>query len=179
MNTDKSLRRRYWQYVLIWVGCIYSTLYIVRPICEWLKKAVPFSFLTNLILGLILFIVIGGLLIKISIKRPFTYFLLLTAVVFYIYSFSQIQYPEEKIHFAEYGLLAYLIYIALRIDFKMGQAFMGAFLLTSVLGWGDEGIQYLLPNRYYQFSDVLLNSWSGALGLFLTYIFVSSNKSKI
>jgi len=178
MDNNKRFRRKYWGYVLIWVGCIYSTLYIVRPICEFLKKAIPFSLFTNLILGLILFIVISGLLIKIRIKRPFTYFLFLTAVLLYIYSFIQIQYPEEKIHFAEYGLLAFLVYKALCIDFKKGLAFVGAFVLTSLFGWGDEGIQYLLPNRYYQFSDVLLNSWSGVLGLFLTYIFVSENKSK-
>ena len=27
----------------LWVGCIYSTLYVVRPICEFLKKNTPFN----------------------------------------------------------------------------------------------------------------------------------------
>jgi len=171
MDMNKHLRRKYWGHVFIWVICIYSTLSIVRPICEFLKETLPFSFLTNLLLGLLLFVVIIVLTAKIKIRSRLGYLLLLTTVLLYIYSFNQIQYPEEKIHFAEYGLLSYLIYKALRVDFKNVQAFIGAFLLTSALGWGDEGIQYILPNRYYQINDVLLNIWSGALGLLLVFIF--------
>jgi hypothetical protein len=37
-------------------------------------------------------------------------------------------------------------------------------VLTATAGWLDEGIQYLLPNRWYDLADVALNAASGALG---------------
>jgi VanZ family protein len=47
---------------------------------------------------------------------------------------------------------------------------MGApFYWQPRLGWGMRGIQYLLPNRYYQFQDICLNSVSAALGLILVF----------
>jgi len=178
MSKIWDLKKKKWFYVALWVSCVYSTLYIVRPICEFLKEKLPFDLSINLLLGL-LFICLAFLFYKKKITRPSSYILFVLTLIFYIYFFSKIEYPEEKIHFAEYGFLAYLIYNALRIDMKKGLAFLGAFLLTSGFGWGDEGIQYLLPNRYYQMSDVLLNSLSGFLGLVLTYIFESPSPHRM
>jgi len=175
MSTSQDQRKKYWTYVFAWGVCIYSTLYIVRPICEFLKKTTPFSFLTNLLMVLLLAFLVIYLCIKIRIKSPLTYFLLTIAVSFYIYGLTKISYPEEKIHFIEYGFLAYLIYKALRIDLNKSFTHIGAFLLTSTFGWVDEGIQHLLPNRYYQIEDIFLNSLSGALGLFLVFIFARGN----
>ena len=35
--------------------------------------------------------------------------------------------------------------------------------LTALAGWGDEGIQAVLPNRYYELRDVGLNVAAGVL----------------
>jgi VanZ family protein len=89
----------------------------------------------------------------------------------YAYGLATIAYPEEKIHFIEYGILAFLIYRAMRLSLARPGAYIGAFFLTGISGWVDEGIQHLLPNRYYQLEDVLLNAVSGALGLALLFLF--------
>lgn len=40
-----------------------------------------------------------------------------------------------------------------------------AFLLTTAAGWIDEGIQYFLPNRYYDLRDVGFNATAGFLAI--------------
>ena len=172
MTIDKNkVRKKYWTHVLLWVGFIYSTLYIVRPICEFLKQVTPFFFLTNLLMiGLLAYAVIV-LWFQIGIRSVSSFVLLALVLSAYLYGLIVISYPEEKIHFVEYGILAYLIYRALSLDTSKVLTYTGAFLLTSAFGWIDEGIQHILPNRYYQNADVLLNSVSGLLGLILVYIF--------
>ena len=87
----------------------------------------------------------------------------------YGYGMMIMKIPEEKIHFLEYGFLAFLICRALRLDWGDLKSYSGAFFLTFLLGWLDEGIQAILPNRYYQLSDVGLNGISAGLGLLLTF----------
>ena len=84
--------------------------------------------------------------------------------------FRFVPIPEEKIHFPEYGFLAYLLYRALKIDVSNKTAYLVSFLLCAGFGWLDEGIQFLLPNRYYETKDVILNILGGGLGLYLTFI---------
>ena len=45
------------------------------------------------------------------------------------------------------------------------RAAAGAWLLTALAGWLDEGIQGLLPNRVYDLRDVGFNALAGALAL--------------
>ncbi len=167
----KYTKNQYWIFVFVWVVCIYSTLSAVRPLCEILKKNTPFVLIANLFLGSLLAILFTRLIQGIKRKRMSGYFLLAAAALCYIYGLKTVTYPEEKIHFLEYGFLAYLIYRALRFDCPKILAALGSFFLTTILGWMDEGIQHLLPNRYYQNEDVVLNSVSGFLALLLIFIY--------
>lgn len=70
--------------------------------------------------------------------------------------------PEEKLHFLEYGLLGALLFEACRERARRsgGGRFRAALLaavLAGLAGWGDEGIQALLPNRFYDVHDILWN----------------------
>ncbi len=176
MNASRHLRRKYWSYAAGWVICIYSTLYIVRPVCEFLKNNTPFALLTNASLI--------GLLVSLSIvlyrkarhQNALAHVLFVLVILAYVDGLGKILNPEEKIHFLEYGFLAYLVYRAVSIDVRGGHAYLCAFLLTAVFGWIDEGIQHLLPGRYYQIQDVLLNGFSAGLGLSWTFLFQQRNK---
>ncbi|MCK4881526.1 MAG: VanZ family protein [Candidatus Omnitrophica bacterium] len=170
MSDIKSRRIRRWILAGAWTGLIYSTLYIVRPICEFLKQYAGFSFFVNA--GIVFFgISIVLVFVKTKrIRRRLTYALLFLVIAVYSLGMTWLSIPEERLHFVEYGVLAFLIYRALILDLRAGQSFLAAFAITSLIGLGDEGIQYLLPNRYYQFKDVCLNSASAALGLALTYV---------
>jgi VanZ family protein len=78
---------------------------------------------------------------------------------------------EEAFHFLEYGVLGVLVYLALAERFRARGAVAprwiapAAIVTTTAAGWLDEGIQYLLPNRYYDLRDVAFNAIAGALAI--------------
>ena len=171
-----NVKRRYrWMFAGIWTGLIYSTLYIMRPVCEFFKQYAYFSFAINAGISVLIIAVLIFSVIK-YIRRRLTYFLFFLVISGYAFGMILLPIPEERLHFIEYGILAFLIYQALILDFKNGKAYLAAFAVTSLIGLGDEGIQYLLPNRYYQFQDVCLNSASAVLGLALVYVIFRDKK---
>ncbi len=73
--------------------------------------------------------------------------------------------PEEKAHFVEYGAVALLAWAALPSRWSTGRRLGAAALFTLGAGWIDEGIQALLPSRYYDLRDVAFNGAAGLLAL--------------
>lgn len=170
MNKNQAQRLKLWSFVGTWVFIIYSTLYIVRPICNFLKSHIAFNLFANIIMFCLLWSIIIFFLVEFEIRKKSTYALLAFIALIYMYGFIfLVEFPEEKIHLVEYGFLAVLVYRALVVDFNDLFSYFMAFVITALLGWGDEGIQYILPNRYYQTQDVILNLISGGLGLFFMF----------
>jgi glycopeptide antibiotics resistance protein len=174
-------RFRKWSYVIVLVFFIYSTLYIVRPILDYLRENIACLD----ILGNILLAVVGSFFVlmvfvlkaKGNIRKRTTHFLLICAALLYVSIIWNIEYAEEKIHFFEYGLLAWLIYRALDGDLKGKSLFACSFVAVSIIGWGDEWIQYLLPNRYYDIRDVIMNATGGLMGLIIALIMKADRSS--
>ncbi|MEE2752823.1 MAG: VanZ family protein, partial [Candidatus Latescibacterota bacterium] len=77
------------------------------------------------------------------------------------------QSPAERFHLAEYGLLSLLTYRASRLDLDHAKAVVFGLLVASVLGTGDEMIQWTLPTRVFEWKDVWLNVFSSCLGMAL------------
>lgn len=86
--------------------------------------------------------------------------------------------PEEALHFVQYGAVGGFAYAALaerrrRLAAEGTAGWLAppaapavaAFLATAAAGWIDEGIQHLLPNRYYDLRDVAFNAAAGALAI--------------
>lgn len=170
MTEKNDLRKKYWSYALWWAAIIYSTLALVRPICDFLKTIFPFAFLVNVFMMGLLFCLMMVVYLSCSSRSVFSYFLLILVSLSYLWGINVIPYPEEKIHFIEYGVLACLCFKALSLEEKPVLSYGGAFFLTTLIGWVDELIQEVLPNRYYDLRDVGLNSMSGFLALVLIYI---------
>ena len=69
----------------------------------------------------------------------------------------------ERTHLLSYGVLAWLALRALELDLDRPVSAVAAVALVAVLGLGDELIQGALPNRVFEWKDVLLNVLSGGL----------------
>lgn len=78
------------------------------------------------------------------------------------------RFPAERLHLLEYGLLAFLLVRALRRNLDAPAAYAWSLGLTAVIGFGDETIQWVLPQRYFELKDAGLNVVAGTLGLCLT-----------
>jgi len=66
--------------------------------------------------------------------------------------------PEEKIHFIQYGVVALLAYASFG-------SYVASAIFVLAAGWIDEGIQGLLPSRFYDLRDVAFNAAAGVLAL--------------
>ncbi len=81
---------------------------------------------------------------------------------------------EERTHLWEYGAVGQLIYQALLERRRNGRRVplpaILAVVVTALLGWVDEGIQSLLPNRVYDLVDVAANALSGLAAVVTTVV---------
>ena len=81
------------------------------------------------------------------------------------YAMSLEYIPANRIHFFQYCPLAILGLEALRFRVPDRNVYLWTFLLVSLIGVGDEFLQGLLPDRYFDTKDVVLNSLAGLLAL--------------
>jgi VanZ family protein len=88
----------------------------------------------------------------------------------YLAILRQLTVIQERIHFLQYGLFAGLVYFALRArrpERDSAAAIAGvaalAALAAALAGWGDEGIQALVPSRVYDVRDIGFNALAGLL----------------
>ena len=96
---------------------------------------------------------------------------------FYLLKY-QCKFPAERLHLVEYGLLAYLLYRALRLYLPSGKAYIFGFLIASGFGFLDELIQYILPNRVFETRDVMTNVLAAGLGLLALRIIINPDPTR-
>jgi hypothetical protein len=82
--------------------------------------------------------------------------------------------PEEKIHFIQYGVVALLAYASIP---DVRRRYLAAAVFVAIAGWVDEGIQALLPSRYYDLRDVAFNAAAGLMAL--TALAVCSRRDRV
>lgn len=101
-------------------------------------------------------------------QKGFQSFIWLVVLVsLYILGLNKIELAIERMHFIEYGLLSILMFRALRHNLKDKSIYLWSGIIVFCLGFLDEGIQYILPNRVYDSRDVIVNGLAGVLGLLL------------
>jgi len=79
--------------------------------------------------------------------------------------------PAEKLHFLYYGFLALLVYRALEIDLAGGSLLIATVIVVTIIGFGDEVLQGIIPRRFFEWKDVALNGVSGLLATILILVF--------
>ena len=77
--------------------------------------------------------------------------------------------PTERSHLIEYSVVAVFIHEALTERVSQGRRVpvpsLLAVVVTALLGSLDEGIQEILPNRVYDFVDILFNFLAGVMAV--------------
>jgi len=92
--------------------------------------------------------------------------LLVAVLVLYAGATAMLEIPQERLHYAEYGLLAGLVFFAARAQ-GAGRwtAAAAAVMVTSGLGYLDEHLQGAFwERRYFDWRDVQLNVQAALLG---------------
>lgn len=166
-----SKHKKAWLIVLLYTVFLYSTLYIMRPICSFLEKHTPFKLLVNIVVLICVGVLLYIFYTLVHPKKMSLYLLVILGLLVGFFSFRLIERPEEKMHFLEYGLLGFLVYRASSFNFRGLVLLIFSLFLVLLLGFVDEVIQYFLPNRFYDKRDILLNWLASGLGLYFTRLF--------
>ncbi len=99
-------------------------------------------------------------------------------VAAYVLVLLRIERPEERLHLVQYGAITALVFAAVRArhlpEERLNLALVVAFVVGAALGWLDEGVQYLLPDRYYEFRDAMLNVTAAALASVSSWMLLRS-----
>ncbi len=80
--------------------------------------------------------------------------------------------PQERLHLVEYGALALLVRAAVAesvavraLGERVTSVDIWALGAVTLIGWLDEAVQGILPNRMYDLRDVGFNAFAAALAL--------------
>lgn len=153
---------------------VFSTLSFVRALFDRIVHAGLENMLRLSIVSLLAALAVVLVLWLIwfaKVRSPLVY--LQTAGIFAAYAIVLMtlsEMPVERIHLMEYGVLGCLAHRALRHRCAGRERFLLAVLITLNLGLGDELIQGLLPRRFYDPKDVMVNAVSGLLGVLVATI---------
>jgi hypothetical protein len=171
MQAERPFRSIYLRlgYVVAFTSLIYLSIPFARDIEGFLRdlkmlRAGVYSALFIFIsaVAFLVFRYIGFRLFNIIIVAVF--------IAIYLLIIKQYSIMVEKIHFIEYGLLAFIVYLSLKTAIPGLALYPISFIIVTAIGWGDELIQYFLPGRVYDKRDIFINALSGALILILLFI---------
>jgi hypothetical protein len=160
---------------LLVVLCVLS-IFLIVPIARTIRNFVEANWSVSLFGYSILFVVIGAFLLgvyllwfRFNIRAVPRYLWMVAVVLAYIYfTISLWKRPEEAIHFLEYGILGFLLYLALRHHIHDKGIYLIAFTIGALVGIFDEALQWMIPRRVWDFRDLGLNALS--VGLILMAI---------
>lgn len=175
MTKRKRMEWVRWAQAATCVALTYATLNSARAVVDALRDR---NQLRVTVAGL--FILVGAMIaVAVLRRRPSrseVRVLALSAVV-YAVLLPLLERAEERLHFLQYGLIGALVYSALDHRWvrpgvrSEGVAAAVAIAIVLVVGWVDEGIQYFLPERYYDLRDVAFNLIAGALAVAISVAF--------
>jgi len=163
-------RIRAWGPAVAYVIFVYATVPVFPDVWQRLREHAGAAGISHL--GTIL---VGGLALALGARswrrarlEGVHWRLAALAVVLGLYAWLLSvfgRFPAERLHLLEYGFMAYLLCRALLLDMRPRAAYAWALSLTAAIGFGDETIQWVLPQRFFELKDVALNVAAGSLGL--------------
>lgn len=162
-------RWRAWGVLALYVVVLYGLLPLGPTLGLGAIRTAPGAWLLGPGLGVIGVVIGIALFVRLWRRGapPWAYVALVLAGVCYTLVFTSLRAARlERTHLAEYGIAAWLAWRAVRPHVR-GQlaAYAAAVLIGTAIGWGDELIQWMLPNRVYDLRDVAMNAAGSVLGV--------------
>ena len=162
-------RWRAWSVLALYVAVLYALLPFGPRLGLGALRTAPGAWLLGP--GLVLLGVVLGVSLLVVLWRRgapvWAYVALVVAAVGYAVAFASLRAQRlERTHLAEYGVAAWLAWRAVKPHVRGPvAAYAAAALIGTAIGWGDELVQALLPNRVYDLRDVAMNAAGAVLGV--------------
>lgn len=158
---------RSWLWVALCTAFILATVPLARSMQKLVYATVGkevFTYTVFFIVCLCLAATLYFLIFKYRVKSVSQYAWLFICAGIYIYFIFQLtKYPEEAVHFVEYGVLAYFFFRALSYKVNDWTIYITVILSVTLVGTFDEFVQWLVPQRHWDYRDIGFNTFSGAI----------------
>jgi hypothetical protein len=161
----------------LYLGAIYATLGMVRPIANFLRDRELLRVSVVAAFAIAAAAVVWWLARNARNRSWRMALALLLVALAYAAVIYPMESPEEKIHFVEYGGVAVLAHAASPKSWSKWKRFIACALFVAAAGWIDEGIQALLPSRVYDLRDVVFNALAGLMALGAVAIFSARERT--
>ncbi|MBT8471444.1 MAG: VanZ family protein [Marinicaulis sp.] len=178
---SSNRERRLWVFFLVVVVAIYSTLATATRLTGMLREygLLEISFAIGaLTVGLM--VILHSLK---SVPNRAGFAIAVGMIAVYVLVFVRMATPEERTHLVEYGVVAILAFEALSERCRNGRRVpmpaMIAILLASAIGVLDELIQSVLPNRVFDWRDILFNVLTAIMAIFSTIALSWTRRRKL
>lgn len=164
----KSKReKRLWIGVFIVIIGIMVVLVFGRPLAGMLREHGMLANFFWLAIILVLSTILWHSVKTVPSKSEIGLWIGITAI--YLLMFLRMASPEERSHLIEYSVLAIFVHEALkerkRSGGKLNRPAWLALGITIVVGLLDECIQILMPNRVFDWFDILFNTLAASLAI--------------
>ena len=155
----------------LWVGLCSIAIFLTVPIAREIQKFVYDNWGSEVFIYFVLGVLAIGfigllsfLIFKLKIRSSSPYMWTFIVAGLYTHFILKIKSnPIETVHFLEYGLLSFFLFKALNHHIKDKSIYIIATLFALLIGTFDEILQWITPQRYWDFRDVGLNGLSGGL----------------
>jgi hypothetical protein len=152
---------------LLWIGLIYASIPFVRRLREAFAARWPAELIGYAVIGAVIGAAALGMLYlrrrRALVDGADLAWLAAVAVVIVLWTRRLMARPEEAVHFIEYGVLGVLLYAAFRTRLTDRSIYPAVVLAGVLVGTFDELIQWLVPGRFWDFRDIILNGSAVAL----------------
>ena len=159
--------RRLWLALLIVLAAIYATLGQTPAIVSALGADIIESAEANLVFALLVLLVVIPIFFIDKRLARVEIAVGVGILAVYLLAWLRLGSWEERTHLFEYALVAALVHEALLERRDNGRRVPApallALIISILLGWLDEGIQSLLPNRVFDPVDIAFNSLAATM----------------
>mgnify|MGYP001825417952 FL=1 len=156
-----------WLAVALWITVIFTTIPFVRRLREGFVAYLPAELIAYGVMAVGVASVFAAILVlyrhHARVRSADILWLAAIAAILVLWTIRLMGQPEEAVHFLEYGVLGILLYRAFRVHIRDATVYVAAALAGLVIGTVDEIIQWLVPGRYWDFRDIVLNGGASIL----------------
>ena len=169
---SSARERRLWLWTLAVVAAIFASLGVGGQMAEALRDLDALEEALSAGLFLLCMLLVGTTAVLQGVwARPGRLEIAVAVGIaaVYLLVFLRIAVLEERSHLIEYGVLGVFVYAALAERANQGRhgpaPAVVAILATSAVGLLDECLQLAVPNRVFDWWDILFNVLAGALAV--------------
>jgi len=163
---------------LLYILGVYSLLPVVRIPTDFLRANNLLSVSVTGTYTLAFIAIVYMLAFRLQIRSWVTWAGFILIGLAYVFSIVQLEIPEERLHFIQYGPFGYLVCRALAPSLGGWRLLWGALIIIAPFCLLDEVIQHFLPRRYFNWLDVAYNLVGAYLAVFLFFLLRMDLRSK-